>query len=267
MFYKILIFYFDKLYNMRVNKNTINIVLDKPVHKAQSHWTEFGYLIPTLVLDHIRGLPTNVTSLVQPNCPVSSILAGLLLGDGCIQHGVTRNGSFIMKLAANERSLAFMAITAMFLEQIGLGYGYIQLYQRSNGNWALVCISKVSVVWNEARLFWYPNNIKTIPQSIPFMLSHLGIALWLSGDGSRAGGSTSSGTLFCTHSFDHDGLLLLCNAVNNLYGLKLFLTPNKILKSGRQSYLISGRVQDSRKMREIFSPYLHQLWHYKFASP
>lgn len=255
------------MFNLRFYsaKSTAGINLEKPVHAAYSHWSEFTYLIPDTVIREVRNMPKNVSSLIQPDCSVAAFIAGQMLGNASIYNfGTKHNSRFTLRQAANLRSLSYCAITAMFLEHIDQGNGIIRLYRTQSGSWTLDIQSKRTKLWNEARTFWYPNGVKSIPRNISAFLSNLGIAVWIMSSGGQSGSAATAGTEFYTQSFDKNQLVWIKTAMNHKYKLQLYLAPGKILQNGKHGWRLRGDSYDGQRMRIFFAHLMHESWHYKF---
>jgi hypothetical protein len=245
-----------------------HVCLVKPKHCSADHWSAHKHLITEDARQIILGLPNHVKSIVVPNCPVSALVAGLLLGDAGI-HRSGKHHRLELHLHLSQKSLAFMALTCMFLEHVGLGKGIIRLYQEhSKGEvrWNLKCYSTAKPIWTEARQFWYPKGIKVVPLSIGQLISELGVACLIMGDGARMGGSMYSGSAIYVNAFSLAEVELLSEYLRQQYGVSFVASPRTAKKDGTAAYRLATNYNDSRLLGARLAKYIHPSWHYKFAS-
>nr|ABX82847.1 LAGLIDADG DNA endonuclease [Chlamydomonas reinhardtii]ABX82856.1 LAGLIDADG DNA endonuclease [Chlamydomonas reinhardtii] len=247
--------------------DSVKINLNNLQNKACSHWSEFKHLVTIESLNYIERCPRGPLSLVSPNCPVSSAIAGLVLGDATVRPYTYPGNSYLrLNLGSNLRSLSYIATVACFLEHIGLGNGLIFCYKNGINSdfYHFTVLSKRHVMWNEVRDFWYCNHTKTVPKNVHMYISDFGFALWVLGDGSRANLSKHPGLILHTQNFTKAEQKLLASALSAQFGLTFGV--DDVISRGKLYHVLRSRKIDAPVIKQLILRYMHQSWHYKLTT-
>lgn len=218
----------------------------------------------TYIPGWLLGLLSSFTappSLLDPNHFMSQIMAGLLLGDGCITKPINSGNCKLDLHAAWKDHNLFMVVSVLYA---------LHCYDLGNGNFVqrkvvkedglqsyylrIRAYSKQTAVFTEVRTLWYPNNIKRVPANIELYLTPIALAYWFVGDGASLQYTELS---LNTQGFTLEEQELLCTALFNKYGLITRLGADKqykriVIKSG-----------STKAFADLVIPYLHSSALYK----
>lgn len=111
---------------------------------------------------------------------------------------------------------------------------------------------------------WYKNvegkYIKILPDNIESILTPIGLAHWIQGDG-----YWSEGTLIlCTDNFTHEETLILVNILDKKFGLKAGL-KRRIKGNGEVCYRIRFYLSSINNLRNLVSPLIIHEMLYKLG--
>jgi recombination protein RecA len=190
-------------------------------------------------------------STVKLSSEQESVLAGTLLGDGCLaKHGRYHRLHIKHKLA--HRSLvelkyrvfeSFVSTPMHGFDQrlSGVGYPCVQFATRT---------SPVFSWWH--RLF-YRGCTKVVPENAAQLLTPLALAVWFMDDGA----ADFAGVTFQTHSFRSEEVDILQGALAQRFDLAVRRRRNK------GAWILYVRAESLDRLRWIIAPHLLPHFEYK----
>lgn len=111
---------------------------------------------------------------------------------------------------------------------------------------------------------WYKNiegkYVKILPDTIESILTPIGIAHWIQGDGYWSEGTV----LLCTDNFTEDETKRLINLLENKFGLKAGI-KRRIKGNGEICYRIRFHLSSINNLRNLVSPYIISEMIYKLG--
>lgn len=182
-----------------------------------------------------------------------AVLAGTLLGDGCLaQHG--RYHRLHVKHKEAHRTLAELKYE-VFREFISMKP---HRFDQRLGERSYPCVqfaTRTAPIFSEWHERFYRGSKKIVPLEIARFLSPQALAVWFMDDGA----ADHAGATIQTHSFDLDEVELLRSVLRVRFGLEAKLRKNK---GSWILYICSTSVGP---MREILGPHLLPEFGYKLS--
>lgn len=192
------------------------------------------------------------------NTRIKHIIAGLILGDAYVTkpHGKSRRSSLDIK--GDAKSLLYLEW--LHQELAPLGVSELKL---KKGYHQYRFITKSSEKIGEFRRIFYPNGIKTIPESISSMLtSPLTLAVWYQDDGHLDCRSKYHyNAIFATHCFSFESCKLLTSALQENFDLDVRV--NKCTMRGKLYYKLYVTSASMPHFIELVEPYMTSCFAYK----
>lgn len=179
----------------------------------------------------------------------TQLVAGLLLGDGCIPIGTAH-----LTLSQSPIRSGWVHDVEARLTRLGVSYAtpLVRRPPRRLGGRdteTLQLRTKSYEFLRTQRRRWYPKNKKRIPRNL--VLTPQVIADWLSGDGCRA--RLRDGCMhFCTNGFLLTDVQFLCDQLLCKFGVQTWpMKAKKELCSGRQQYTIYVPRRSALKLKRL----------------
>jgi len=112
--------------------------------------------------------------------------------------------------------------------------------------------------FNEIYSLFYKNRVKVVPNNIYELLTSVGLAYWIMGDGSWVG----SGLRLHTNNFNKKEVELLNNVINTKFNLNSSINTANKFKSQYTIYISSKKIDS---LRSLVSPYVLPSFSYKLG--
>jgi recombination protein RecA len=203
------------------------------------------------VMDNAEG---SSRSTVKLSSEQESVLAGTLLGDGCLaKHGRYHRLHIKHKLA--HRALAELKYWT-FEDFISMP---IHRFDQHLGETRYPCVqfaTRTSSVLSQWHRRFYREGTKVVPENIAQMLTPLALAVWFMDDGA----ADFAGVTFQTHSFRREEVDTLQEALNDRFGLAVNRRRNK------GAWILYVRANSLEQLRRIVSPHLLPEFEYKLLT-
>lgn len=202
---------------------------------------------------------------------LDSIVYGMVLGDGCVQHNRNRGNAYL-SIYHSIRQLEYLSFKRDLLIErdikcSSIKFHLVSAYDKTHD----MCYfyTQYTPYFTEIREIFYKNNKKIITFDILNKLDDVGISLWYADDGSLSGKvsfikndiSKPAWKVSCriaTHCFTYEEIALMVSYFKNTWGIAW-----NINKTGRtnKSYfeLRIGKRMYEQKFRGIVAPTISQI--------
>jgi recombination protein RecA len=198
--------------------------------------------------DNAEGSSRSALGLSQKQ---QAVLAGTLLGDGClVRHG--RNCRLFIKQKAAHRSLVEFKYE-VFRDFVSMR---IHEFDQRLGAKRYPCmqfVTRTNALFNEWRDRFYRDGRKVVPIDVARLLSPLAMAVWFMDDGA----ADFAGATLQTHNFMPEEVDVLADAVRERFDLAVSSRANR----GKRILYVKAAEMD--RLREVVEPYLLPEFTYK----
>ena len=189
---------------------------------------------------------------------IKQIIVGLILGDAYVTPPYGNSRRSMLDIKGDANYLPYLKWLHRGLNPIGvselrLKKGYHQYH----------FITKTSKEIGDLRRIFYPNGIKTIPDSInSLLISPLALAIWYQDDGHLDCRSKYHyNAVFATHSFSFESCQLLANALQKNFNLDVRI--HKCTMRGKLYYKLYITSNSMRHFTQLVKPYIISCFAYK----
>lgn len=189
-------------------------------------------------------------------------MVGIMLSDGHIaRRSLTSNPRFVFSQSGKkEKRPYFLLVFDLFKIFCNKDYNYyIKTWMDKNTKEEYTSISSTTMqlpCFIEIHNTWYINSKKTIPGNIMDILTPIGLAHWIIGDGSRH----NLGLHLSVYAFTSDEIQLLINVLESKFGLKCSIHKHSTIGGKSRIYV----WQESMiKLRLLVNDYIIPSMKYK----
>ena len=185
-------------------------------------------------------------------------LIGMILGDGYLEKGKESWNTRLRveQLYPNQEEFV-KNMHSLLAPMISMVPGILTRKDRRTGlSTQSIYFSTMSMpCLNYYHDLFYKNKIKIIPKNIGELLTPVGLAYWVMGDGIYIKGK---GVILCTDSYIKEDVELLAEVLSLQFGLRCTLHQRKA-----NQYRIYIKANSMHRFRELVSPYFHTSMLYK----
>jgi LAGLIDADG DNA endonuclease family protein len=195
----------------------------------------------------------------SPDCLTEEqdqLLLGSLMGDGCL---MTRGGAGTWPYFSETHCAAqqsYIAWKTDVLRPFGAKLRPRPPRNNRPGVWQMTTGHQPAFV--EYRLAFYPMGIKVVPEIVYARLGALGIAVWLMDDGSV--NQKLRNAILSTDCWPLETQVRLCD----WFATRWNLHPVPQFQKSKGTYQLRFRVDDTRALLDLVSPFVHPLFHEKW---
>ncbi len=199
-------------------------------------------------MDNAEGSSSSLTDF---SFTQRSVLAGTVLGDGCLaKHGRYHRLHVKHKAAHKElvefkyetfREFVSMSLHGFDQQLNGRGYPCFQFATRTNP------------LFSDWYFRFYQSGRKVVPVTIAEHLTPLALAVWFMDDGA----ADYAGVTFQTHNFSLEEVRRLEGVLKEKYGLATTIRSNK------RGWIIYVKASSLGRLEEVIRPHLLRGFSYK----
>lgn len=198
----------------------------------------------------------------HPRLLTDEILVGLLLSDGSLlkPKNEFQNSQFQLSQSIKNREL--IDYVEKYLNEIGIST-YKKTYVRKLGETVNLNTER-HPLFTELRRIWYPNDMKTVPDSVK--LTPKSIAYWFMGDGNSTWykrGNKKVHLSIATDGFDTNSVISLQGDLHNI-GIDMHL---RFRVGNTRPYLETKKAEFVYKFMNVVKPYMLSCFYYKVKFP
>lgn len=196
-----------------------------------------------------------VTSEAYPNALQSSLLCGIMLGDGSIPSMGKRGARGYMKVSHAIDQAEWVRIQYCALKGLGLNPISVDNYEiKDNRQKQMHFSTKATAFWADWRTLWYDQNRRVAPREfIESRFSVPMLAAWYLDDGCVDRSKGNSLARLATHDHGRDDVLWLAQLLT-LKGYECQAKEHR--QDGKSYWMIRFTAQGSRRLYEAIGPYV-----------
>jgi len=191
--------------------NNINYLLNKRESNDLILWNNNNFSLRVQ-----KGILTkNQRNMIEFNIIQRSILIGVILSDGWIQHRVGWNPRIGFKQSIKNFEFFWTVFTQ--LSSLCSGFPWLtKTWKRGKIFYGIEFNTRRLKCFNEIfHLFYSDNKIKTIKIDLYDYINYISIAYWIMGDGAKR----NKGVTLCTDSFTFKEVVILMNILKIKYNI------------------------------------------------
>jgi len=183
---------------------------------------------------------------------IKGILAGMLLGDGCI--GMTKSTCYF-RMTHTEKQREYLMHKVKLLEELTL----VKIHEnpprgKKHPNVEIMATSRTHPLYKRLREIFYVEGKRTITPTILSWLTVEGLALWYMDDGST---TSNYSCYIATHAFPLVQVEVIVDFLYTRFGLKFTILTD------RDKYKITITKSECVKFFDMIRPYIVPSMSYK----
>lgn len=210
-----------------------------------------------------KRLTKSERSKINIGNPLNEIIIGLLLGDGHLQCRNINSRFIYGQSSLRKHHLNYfyhiLGLFKPFISKDFVPKSRTFKDKKTNNTYSSIYFATLTLpCFNYYRnLFYNKENKKTVPSNISELLTPMGLAYWISDEGSLQ----NKGLHLSTYGFSLEEVNLLINTLENLFA------PNFIIKCSKHTHKKGYRIyiweESMNKIRPLISQYMHEDMLYK----
>jgi LAGLIDADG DNA endonuclease family len=193
---------------------------------------------------------------------IKEVLVGIMLSDGHLaRRSITGNARFIFSQSGKENTRPYFYLV----------YGMFKIYcakdskyyakawkdKKTNQEYSSVTFTTMQLpCFTELHSLWYLNKRKIVPKNIKDILTPIGLAYWIMGDGFRH----NLGLHLSVYAFSPNEIELLINTLETKFLLKCSIHKHSTIGGKPRIYIWKESMD---KLRLLVTPYIIPSMRYK----